>query len=156
MSEWLHMPSHVCCTDIRNAFVRVDECCIVRVRVRKSSLCVPACVCVCLIDIAEAPRLIGSHGDRINRLRRLTSDPENPPHSIGRALSLSPIFTSSHPSAHPGILLLVQDLREKRENKSPAGDWACPLFPSLPYPVCSFILYAVAFVRSREETRRRG
>lgn len=56
-------------------------------------VCVHTRVCQSLIDIAKALRLISSHGDCVNRLWRLTFDPENTLFSIAHALSLSP---SSH------------------------------------------------------------
>lgn len=103
----LHM--HLLCVGLR---ARLRGLCewmyaVLCVCVRKNSLCFSVRVPQCLIDIAEALWLIGSHGDRINGLRRPTSDLYNTAHSIGSALSL---FPASHRfvSTHYGICFLVQ------------------------------------------------
>lgn len=128
----------------------MNECCIVCVYVSGRML---VCVHVCphLIDTAAALRLIGSHGDCINRLWRLTFDPENTLLSIGRALSPSPhlhifssVYTCWHSSSCPRLVV-------EKENKLMIGH---AFFLSLS---SSFILCCILLTRAlsrREETRR--
>lgn len=113
---------------------------LVCVCVRKNaSVCVH--VCLRLIDAAGALRLIGSHGDCIKRLLRLTFDPENTLLSIGRALSLSP---PSHLLTRPHILTFFFLSRPcSRKGKLSFSS------PS----ICPFILLSRS-LSNREETRR--
>lgn len=113
--------------------------CLVCVCVRKNaSVCVH--VCLRLIDAAAALRLIGSHGDCIKRLLRLTFDPENTLLSIGRALSLSP---PSHLLTRPHILTFFFLSR-------PCGRKGKLSFSSP--SICPFILLSRS-LSNREETR---
>lgn len=109
-------------------------------------------MCPHRIDTAQALRLIGSHGDCINRLRRLTFNPGNTSFFDWLCSCGLPNLPSSNPSTLPDILLLVPCLWYNMENRKGQSTIGHTLFPS--FSGSSFILYTLFCPKSCPDKRK--